>query len=155
MVRSPASAGRGEGDAGSGPSLLGMRTPPDDDTWLGLTESPLPVGAAADWAVLPNCGAVVLFSGTARDHAPGREGVERLEYEAYEEQVVPRLRAIVDEMRQRWPDLGRVALLHRQGTQVFERRQAGWVQGSRLTPRLDRSGRVLHPLGAQGRQLLP
>lgn len=92
-----------------------MLLPPDDSTWLGLTDHPLPVGAAADWAVLPECGAVVVFSGTARDHAPGREGVERLEYEAYEEQVVPRLAAIAEEMRRRWPDLGRVALLHRVG----------------------------------------
>jgi len=57
----------------------------------------------------------VVFSGTARDHAPGRDGVERLEYEAYEEQVRPRLAAIDDEIRHRWPDVGRVALLHRVG----------------------------------------
>lgn len=93
-----------------------MLAPPDDRAdWLGLTEDPLPVGAAADWAVLPNCGAVVLFSGTARDHAPGREGVEQLEYEAYEEHVVPRLADIVAKMRESWPTLGRVVLLHRIG----------------------------------------
>ena len=61
------------------------------------------------------CGAVVLFSGTARDHAPGREGVELLDYEAYEEHVVPRLADIAAEMRSRWPDLGRVVLIHRIG----------------------------------------
>lgn len=93
-----------------------MLTPPDDcDDWLGLTEDPLPVGRAADWAVLPRCGALVLFSGTARDHAPGREGVDQLEYEAYEEHVVPRLADIVARMRAQWPTLGRVALLHRVG----------------------------------------
>jgi molybdopterin synthase catalytic subunit len=91
-------------------------TPPDDhDDWLGLTEDPLPVGAAADWAVLPRCGALVLFSGTARDHAPGREGVEQLEYEAYEEHVVPRLAEIAAKMRETWPTLGRTVLLHRIG----------------------------------------
>ena len=115
MVRTRVSAARGEGDAGSGPSLVRMLVPPDADTWLGLTDAVLPAGEATDWAVLPNCGAVVLFSGTARDHAPGRDGVERLEYEAYEEQVVPRLQTIADEMRRRWPDLGRIALLHRHG----------------------------------------
>ena len=95
---------------------VGMLTPPlDGDDWLGLTEDPLPVGSAADWSVLPRCGAVVLFSGTARDHAPGREGVDRLEYEAYEDHVVPRLAEIAREMRTRWPDLGRVVLLHRTG----------------------------------------
>ncbi len=92
-----------------------MLTAPNDDTWLALTESPLPVGVAADWAVRPNCGALVLFSGTARDHAPGREQVDRLEYEAYEDHVVPRLADIADEMRKRWPTLGRVGLLHRIG----------------------------------------
>ncbi len=38
-----------------------------------------------------------------------------LEYEAYEEQAVPRLRAIAAEARQRWPEVGRIALLHRTG----------------------------------------
>jgi molybdopterin synthase catalytic subunit len=91
-------------------------TPPPGDTWLALTAEPLPVGQAADWAVLPRCGAVVLFSGTARDHADGRQGVSELEYEAYEEQIVPRLAAIADDCRARWPDVGRIALLHRVGT---------------------------------------
>ncbi len=88
---------------------------PHGDTWLALTEARLPVGAAADWVVRPDCGACVVFSGTARDHAPGREGVDRLEYEAYEEHVVPRLAAIADEIRDRWPEVGRIALLHRVG----------------------------------------
>jgi molybdopterin synthase catalytic subunit len=58
---------------------------------------------------------VVVFSGTARDHSEGRPDVGRLEYEAYEEQVIPRLEAIVDAARTRWPELGRVVLLHRVG----------------------------------------
>ena len=88
--------------------------PPSSDTWIALTEEPLPVGAAADWAVRPDCGAVVLFSGTVRDHAEGRPGVTRLVYEAYAEQVEPRLEAIAGEARTRWP-IGRLALLHRIG----------------------------------------
>jgi molybdopterin synthase catalytic subunit len=58
---------------------------------------------------------VVLFSGTVRDHAEGRSGVQHLTYEAYENQVVRRFGAIADELRRRWPDTGRVALLHRVG----------------------------------------
>lgn len=38
-----------------------------------------------------------------------------MEYEAYEEHVVPRLADIAAEMRSRWPELGRVVLLHRTG----------------------------------------
>ena len=92
-----------------------MQPPLHDETWLGLDAGPLPVEAASAWVVRPDCGAVVLFSGTARDHSAGRPGVHRLEYEAYEEQVVVRLRAIADVIRQRWPSVGRIALLHRVG----------------------------------------
>lgn len=89
--------------------------PPGGDTWVGLSDTALPVAEATAWAVRPDCGALVVFSGTARDHAPGRPGVHRLEYEAYEAQVVPRLARVVEVARSRWPDIGRVALLHRVG----------------------------------------
>jgi molybdopterin synthase catalytic subunit len=92
-----------------------VQPPADGDTWTGLSESPLPFQHASEWVVLPSCGAVVVFSGTSRDHSAGREDVSRLEYEAYEEQVVPRLDEIAAAARQRWADLGRIALLHRIG----------------------------------------
>jgi molybdopterin synthase catalytic subunit len=82
---------------------------------LALTAEALPVAAAYDWCVRPDCGAVVLFSGTVRDHAEGRSGVAHLTYEAYEEHVVPRLEAIATEIRAQWPRSGRIALLHRVG----------------------------------------
>ncbi len=85
------------------------------DEWLAITADPLPIGEAYEWAVLPRCGAVVLFSGTVRDHAEGRDDVEALHYEAYEEQVVPRFADIAAEARTRWPELGRIAIFHRVG----------------------------------------
>jgi molybdopterin synthase catalytic subunit len=88
------------------------------DTWVRLTEAPLDVGTLSAWAVRPDCGAVVVFTGTVRDHAEGRPGVSALEYEAYADQVEPRLAALVDEARRRWPVLGRVALHHRVGSLV-------------------------------------
>ena len=84
-------------------------------TWLGLQSGPLPIDAAQQWAVRPECGAVVVFSGTARDHSDGRPGVSVLEYEAYEEQVRPRLAAVADEARRRWPDLVCLVMIHRVG----------------------------------------
>ncbi|MEK7292256.1 MAG: molybdenum cofactor biosynthesis protein MoaE [Actinomycetota bacterium] len=87
----------------------------DGDTWLELTESPLTVGVAYDWAVVPRCGAVVVFSGTVRDHAEGRNDVTALDYEAYDGEVLPRLAEIVSRMRERWKSLGRIALIHRVG----------------------------------------
>lgn len=88
---------------------------PDGADWVGLTADPLPAAEAASWAVHPSCGAVVTFAGTVRDHAEGRAGVTELEYEAYEEQAGPRLRAVAAEARSRWPQLGRLVLLHRTG----------------------------------------
>lgn len=88
---------------------------PDGADWIGLSDLDLPVGDAVSWATLPSCGAVVLFSGTARDHSAGRVGVEVLEYEAYDEQVAPRLVLLAESLRRRWPDLGRLALWHRTG----------------------------------------
>jgi len=89
--------------------------PSDGEDWLGLTEAELPIAAAYEWAVRPDCGAVVMFSGTTRDHAEGRNDVVHLTYEAYAEQVEPKFGEIVDELRRRWPATGRVVLLHRVG----------------------------------------
>lgn len=90
-------------------------TPSGGDRWLDVGGARLPVDEVGSWVVEPRCGAVVIFVGTARDHSVGRPGVHALEYEAYEEQVVVRLGRVVDEIRARWPDVGRVAMLHRTG----------------------------------------
>jgi molybdopterin synthase catalytic subunit len=71
--------------------------------------------AALEWSILPECGAEVLFSGTVRNHADGREGVTDLEYEAYETAGLELLATIAAEARRQWSDLGRIALLHRLG----------------------------------------
>lgn len=60
-------------------------------------------------------GAVCLFLGTVRDHAPGREGVTHLEYEAYGEVAEAKIAEVVAEARERWPVLG-VAVAHRLGS---------------------------------------
>jgi molybdopterin synthase catalytic subunit len=85
------------------------------DTLLELTTEPLSVDQTYNWSVLPSCGAVVVFSGTVRDHSDGRAGVETLAYEAYEEEVLPKCQLITEEMRRQWPTLGRIALIHRLG----------------------------------------
>ncbi len=85
--------------------------PTEGNNWLGLTDAELPIGAMYEWCVQPNCGAVVLFSGTVRDHAADVDGtiradVTHLEYEAYDEMVVPKLEEISAECRVRWPESG-------------------------------------------------
>ncbi len=61
-----------------------------------------------------------MFSGTVRDHAVDAHGnlradVSHLSYEAYDDQVVPVFARIESELRRRWSDVGRVAMLHRIG----------------------------------------
>ncbi len=92
-----------------------LAPPPRGDDWVGLGRNPLPSEAAATWATVPSCGAVVTFAGTVRDHADGRAGVEQLTYEAYEEPALARMAAVVAQARARWSALGRVVVLHRLG----------------------------------------
>ena len=88
----------------------------DRTTWVGLTGAPLSTERAARWVQRPDCGAVVTFAGTVRDHADGRFGVDELEYEAYDAQVEPRLQRIAEEAASRWPGVGRIVVWHRSGT---------------------------------------
>lgn len=94
---------------------MGLDPPNGRDDWLGVTAEPLPLAEAAAFVARPDCGGTVVFTGTVRDHAEGRPDVVSLEYEAYDEEVTPRLAAIAAEARMRWPEVGRLALLHRTG----------------------------------------
>ena len=85
----------------------------DADDWVGLYDTAVPVSDILAWASRPDRGAVVLFCGTVRDHADGRPNVTQLTYEAYEEEVEPRLAAVAAEARRRWPAVRRLAVLHR------------------------------------------
>ena len=99
----------------NGPTALTELTPPKSGDWVGVGTGPLPVEAAWRWAVLPRCGGIVTFCGTVRDHSDGRPGVTVLEYEAYVEQVAPRLTRVAAAARERWGKIGRLVLLHRVG----------------------------------------
>jgi molybdopterin synthase catalytic subunit len=91
-----------------------LQTPTSGD-WIAVGEGELPVDEAWRWVGVPDCGGIVTFCGTVRDHSDGRAGVTTLDYEAYEEHVVPRLTDVATTARARWPEIGRVALLHRVG----------------------------------------
>jgi molybdopterin synthase catalytic subunit len=87
----------------------------DGDDWIGIREGELPVDATLTWANRPGCGGIVTFCGTVRDHSVGRTDVTSLEYETYEEHVLPRLTDVATAARERWPEIGRLVLLHRVG----------------------------------------
>ncbi len=95
--------------------MAGVVDVPENLDWVAVREEPLPVAEVLSWVGLPHCGAIALFCGTVRDHSDDRLGVVGLEYEAYLEQVRPRLSEIIAAARARWAVIGRVALLHRVG----------------------------------------
>jgi molybdopterin synthase catalytic subunit len=89
------------------------------DDWFAVVTEELSVGELYDWAVRADCGAVVVFSGTIRDHSVEgsevRSGVQFLEYEAYASEAVVRMQTIAHTARRTWPNLGRIAIVHRIG----------------------------------------
>ena len=96
--------------------MTGSELPqPTGEDWIAISGGQLPVDDVWKWAAVPECGGIVTFCGTVRDYSEGRAGVTSLEYEAYEEHVVPRLTAVATAARSTWPDIGRLALLHRVG----------------------------------------
>ena len=102
-------------DMENGPVAPTELSPPAGGDWVGVGTGPLPVEAAWRWAILPRCGGIVTFCGTVRDHSEGRPGVTCLEYEAYVEQVAPRLALVAADAREHWAEIGRLVLLHRVG----------------------------------------
>jgi molybdopterin synthase catalytic subunit len=88
---------------------------PSSDDWVALTDEVIGLDEAARWVARADCGAVVTFAGNVRDHAEGRPGVSRLEYEAYAEVVQPRMTRLAAEARTRWSGLGRIVCWHRTG----------------------------------------
>jgi molybdopterin synthase catalytic subunit len=78
-----------------------------------ITEEELTADSVARLVGSPDHGAVTVFLGTARRMSRGRE-VDYLEYEAYPEMAVRKMRQIAEEIRDRW-SIERVAMRHRVG----------------------------------------
>lgn len=90
-------------------------TLPEGDTWIALSEEDIPVDLVGNWVGREDCGAVVLFCGNARNHSGDRSDVTELAFEAYTGPALSRMELIVFEARERWPEIARLALLHRTG----------------------------------------
>jgi molybdopterin synthase catalytic subunit len=78
-----------------------------------LTDQPIDPAEALAFVSHPSAGGTVLFSGTVRDHSEAGD-VTGLDYEAWDELAVTRLRELGGEILDRWP-VSKVALLHRTG----------------------------------------
>lgn len=78
-----------------------------------ITEVPLSLDALVAAVGQTTSGAIASFLGVVRGHARGRQ-VDHLEYDAYPEMAVAKMRQIGEEIRSRWP-VDRVAIVHRVG----------------------------------------
>jgi molybdopterin converting factor subunit 1 len=78
-----------------------------------ITEAPLSLDVMAAALKQDTCGAIASFLGIVRGFARGRK-VDHLEYDAYPEMAVAKMRQIGDEIRTRWP-VDRIAIAHRVG----------------------------------------
>jgi molybdopterin synthase catalytic subunit len=96
------------------PPVSGGAPPADGGDWIEVTAEPLSERAVADAVADPAAGALALFSGVVRDQTGGRR-VKFLEYEAHAAMALGKLREIARLVRQRWPGVRRVALVHRIG----------------------------------------
>ncbi len=86
---------------------------PDVDR-IQVTAEPLSERSVVDAVGDAGTGAVVLFSGVVRDHTAGRR-VKFLEYEAHAPMAEAKMREIATAVRARWPDVARIAIIHRIG----------------------------------------
>lgn len=83
--------------------------------WIAISGEPLDPASAMAFVADSKAGATALFSGTVRDHSPGRTDVSELEYEVYDDVVERKIREVVEEAFTKW-DIIKVAALHRVGT---------------------------------------
>ena len=87
--------------------------PPVSGGGFRVTDGPLDLGALVEEVRDPSAGAIATFVGTTRDRSRGRT-VTHLEYDAYPEMAERKMRQILDEVAQRWPEQ-RAAIVHRVG----------------------------------------
>ncbi len=83
--------------------------------WVSVSASPLSSDDLVAWAVRPDCGAVVMFCGTARSSSTTGHEIQSLEYETSVELAERRIAEVLASARSRWPELGAVAIHHRVG----------------------------------------
>jgi len=78
-----------------------------------ITDQPLSLESLVSAVTQSSSGAVASFLGVVREQTRGRQ-VLYLEYEAYREMAIPKMREIADEIRRKWK-VDEIAMVHRIG----------------------------------------
>jgi molybdopterin synthase catalytic subunit len=79
-----------------------------------VTAEPLSADALASVVTVPEAGGVAVFLGVVRDNTAGR-AVVALEYEAHAPMAEAKMKEIGEAVRERWPGVKQVAMVHRTG----------------------------------------
>jgi len=79
-----------------------------------VTFDPITLDEVAGMVVKPHTGAVATFAGVVRN-VTGDKEIAYLEYEAYEEMALAKLRQVAEEARVRWPGTVDIAIMQRIG----------------------------------------
>lgn len=81
---------------------------------ISLTDQAIDIAAVIQSVQAADCGGICSFVGTVRNHSKGKS-VIRLEYEAYPEMALHKLRQVATETSQKWP-VRLISIVHRTGT---------------------------------------
>lgn len=96
------------------PPVSGGSDSASDDEKFQVTYDPISLDAVAAMVIKPETGAVAVFGGTVRNVSAGKD-VDSLEYEAYAEMAVEKLRQVAAEAREQWPKIVDIAIIQRLG----------------------------------------
>ena len=86
-------------------------------TIISISESEFNLDSLLAKITLPTSGASAIFTGIVRGRTSGNKNPETifLEYEAYQQMAMVKMRQIADEIRQKWPAIEGLAILQRVG----------------------------------------
>ncbi|HYE17727.1 MAG TPA: molybdenum cofactor biosynthesis protein MoaE [Tepidisphaeraceae bacterium] len=86
------------------------------DDWLDIVADPIDAAGVIASVSHPAAGGVAVFLGVTRaEDRADRVSLLALDYEAYRDMAVNQLRDLARRARERWPDLLRLAVVHRTG----------------------------------------
>ncbi|MCI0663652.1 MAG: molybdenum cofactor biosynthesis protein MoaE [Acidobacteria bacterium] len=79
-----------------------------------ITREPIDKHGLEERLLTGAAGAMVTFDGVVRNQTKGRRVVS-LQYDAYQPMALKEMRRIGDEVRNRWPEVERIGIIHRFG----------------------------------------
>ncbi|MBK9312736.1 MAG: molybdenum cofactor biosynthesis protein MoaE [Acidobacteria bacterium] len=85
-----------------------------DQDIFEITREPIDKAGLEQRLLTGAAGAIVTFDGVVRNQTKGRPVVS-LQYEAYAPMAVKEMRRLGDEIRERWPEVDRIGIVHRFG----------------------------------------